>query len=123
MNWEELVTYVNKQNTLRVQATARMSPQLLIDFLRLTGEQVAAYFQSLDPFAMGGPVGWVSPDPAPVWLDLAREHTERWHHQQHIRDAVGKPGLKQRCYLAPGIEAFYCSCIQINTRPFVLIML
>jgi hypothetical protein len=51
--WEELVGYVNKQNALWVQATSRMSPQLLIDFLELTGQQVSAYFQSLDPFAMG----------------------------------------------------------------------
>jgi hypothetical protein len=51
-------------------------------------------------------MSWVSPDPAPIWLDLAPEYTERWHHQQHIRDAVGKPGLKQRRYLAPVIEAF-----------------
>jgi hypothetical protein len=41
-----------------------------------------------------------------VWLDLAREYTERWHHQQQIRDAVGKPGLKQPEYFAPVLDAF-----------------
>ena len=46
------------------------------------------------------------PEPAPVWLDLAREYTERWHHQQHIRDAVGRPGLKQAHYLRPALDAF-----------------
>jgi hypothetical protein len=30
--------------------------------------------------------------PAPVWLDVAREYTEYWVHQQQVRDAVGRPG-------------------------------
>ena len=45
-------------------------------------------------------------EPAPNWLDLAREYTERWHHQQQIRDAVGKPGLKEPRYFAPVLAAF-----------------
>ncbi len=40
-----------------------------------------------------------------MWLDLAREYTERWHHQQQIRDAVGKPGLKQPRFFAPVLDA------------------
>ena len=38
--------------------------------------------------------------------DLAREYTERWHHQQHIRDMVEKPGLKEPRFLAPILDAF-----------------
>lgn len=105
-SWEELVTFINDQNALWVQVTRRMSPQVLTDLLRFTGEQVCAHFQSLDPYSIGGPVNWVGPDPAPVWLDLAREYTERWHHQQHIRDAVRRPSLKQRRYFAPVLDAF-----------------
>ena len=105
-NWPDLVAFINDQNARWVQATRRISPRLLCDFLRLTGDQVAAYFQSLDPYALGGPVAWAGPAPAPVWLDLAREYTERWHHQQQIRDAVWKPGLVQPCYFAPALDAF-----------------
>ena len=36
-------------------------------------------------------VNWAGPEPAPIWLDPAREYTERWVHQQHIRDAVRNP--------------------------------
>ena len=64
------------------------------------------YFRSLDPYAMGGPVSWIGPEPAPVWVDIAREYTERWHHQQHIRDALDQPGLKQPKYMAPVLETF-----------------
>jgi hypothetical protein len=37
---------------------------------------------------------------------VAREYTERWLHQQHIRDAVGKPGLTERHFMAPVLAAF-----------------
>jgi hypothetical protein len=55
---------------------------------------------------MGEPVSWAGPDPAPVWLDLAREYTERWHHQQHVRDAVGREGLREPRFFAPVLETF-----------------
>jgi hypothetical protein len=34
-------------------------------------------------------------------MDVGREFTERWHHQMHIRDAVGAPGLTTRRWLEP----------------------
>ena len=105
-NWEELVTFINDWNQSWISAARRISPRLLIDLLELAGTQMCAYYQKLDPFSIGGPVNWVGAEPAPVWLDLAREYTERWHHQQHIRDAVGRPGLKQPKYFSPVLDAF-----------------
>jgi hypothetical protein len=64
------------------------------------------YFRTLDLQAQGGSVAWAGASPAPVWLDLAREYTERWHHQQHIRDAVGRPGFKEPRYLSPVLAIF-----------------
>jgi uncharacterized protein (TIGR03083 family) len=105
-DWSELLTYLNRQNELWVQAARRISPRLLVDLLRFTGDETQRYFESLDLFAIGEPVSWAGPDPAPVWLDIAREYTERWLHQQHIRDAVNRPGLKDRRFFAPVLEAF-----------------
>lgn len=104
--WDELVGWLNERNNHWVTATRRISPRLVCDLLRFTGDQVNTYFSSLDPHALGGPVSWAGPAPAPVWLDLAREFTERWHHQQHIRDAVGKPDLTGPRYLAPVLATF-----------------
>jgi uncharacterized protein (TIGR03083 family) len=104
--WKELVALINELNATWTKATARLSPRVLCDLLRFTGEQVCEYFETLDPFSMGDPVDWAGPGPAPVWLDLAREYTERWHHQQQIRDAVGKPGLTEPKYMAPVLDAF-----------------
>lgn len=105
-SWRDLVAFINELNEQWVTAARRMSPRVLLDLLALTGEQAAAYFASLDPHALGEPVSWAGPDPAPVWLDLAREYTERWHHQQHIRDAVDRPGLTEPRYLNPVLAAF-----------------
>jgi hypothetical protein len=56
--------------------------------------------------ATGGTVNWASAEPGPVWMELAREYTERWTHQQHIRDAVDQPGLKERRMFGPVLDAF-----------------
>ncbi len=101
-----LVTAIDRQNAVWVTGTRRISPRLLIELLAMTGELTEAYFASLDMTALGMPVDWAGPEPAPVWLDVAREYTERWVHQQHIRDAVGKPGLKERRWFAPVLDAF-----------------
>lgn len=101
-----LIAAIDRQNALWVEAMRRVSPLLLIELLRLTGDETFAYFSSLDLLAIGGPVDWVGPEPAPIWLDVAREYTERWVHQQHIRDAVSRPGLKERAWFAPVLATF-----------------
>ena len=103
---ESLVAFINRLNESWVRATRRLSPRVLRDHLRLSGEQTFAFFASLDPTALGEPVSWAGPEPAPTWLDLAREYTERWHHQQHIRNTVGAAGLTERRFLAPVLATF-----------------
>lgn len=105
-SYEHLVELVNEHNARWVQNTQNFSPKFLIDTLEFTGKQVSEYFQSLDPHEPGIPVDWIGPGPAPNWVDLAREYTERWHHQQHIRDAIGKPGIKSARFLGPILDTF-----------------
>jgi len=105
-SWGQLVAYINEMNALWVQATRRISSNLLLSLLKFTGNETYQYFTSLDPYAFGESVSWAGPDSAPVWLDIAREYTERWVHQQHMRDAVNKPGLKDRRFFAPVLETF-----------------
>ena len=105
-SYSELVDLVNRLNAEWVAAARRMSPRLLRELLALLGPEVEAYFSSLDLKAIGGPVSWAGPDPAPVWLDVAREFTERWHHQQQIRDATGRPPLYDPYFLSPVLDTF-----------------
>jgi uncharacterized protein (TIGR03083 family) len=103
---ESIVDLVNRLNELWVAATRRLSPGVLCDLLSVSGEWTLAYFVTLDLDTVGGPVSWAGPEPAPVWLDIAREYTERWHHQQQIRDAVAAPELTARRLFAPVLATF-----------------
>jgi uncharacterized protein (TIGR03083 family) len=104
--WQDLVAFINQLNETWVEAARRMSPRVLCDLLEVTGPQIEEYFASLDPFAVGTPVSWAGPQPAPNWLDVAREYTERWHHQQQIRDATKRPGLYEQRLFAPVLDTF-----------------
>lgn len=105
--YADLVGFLNRLNAEWVQAARRISPRLLTDLLETTGAEVARLFAGLDPL---GPalfsVAWAGEERSENWFDLAREYTERWHHQQQIRDAVGAPGLTGRKWLFPVLDAF-----------------
>jgi uncharacterized protein (TIGR03083 family) len=105
-SYEKLVRFINEINGLWVAAGQRMSAPVIIDLMEHLGQQMDEYFASLDPFAPGGTVGWAGPAPMPQWFDVAREYTERWHHQQQIRDATGRPGLYAPRLFAPVLDTF-----------------
>jgi uncharacterized protein (TIGR03083 family) len=97
--------YVNAMNAEGVGWARRLSPAVLAGMHAEFGPQLAAFFESLDPF---GPakwgVSWAGEDESPMWFDVARELTERWHHQQQIRDATGRAPLFE--HLGPVIDTF-----------------
>jgi uncharacterized protein (TIGR03083 family) len=91
---EDPGAWLNAFNQEWVDAARRISPPLLIQCLDLAARGFEAYVATLDLDALGGPVEWATgSDPAPVWLDIAREYMERYIHQQQIRDATGWPAL------------------------------
>jgi uncharacterized protein (TIGR03083 family) len=100
-SYEKLVAFINEINASWVAAGQRMSAPLLIDLLEHVGRQMDEHFAGLDPLAVGGTVDWAGNEPMPVWFDVAREYTERWHHQQQIRDATERPGLYERRLFEP----------------------
>jgi uncharacterized protein (TIGR03083 family) len=106
-SYRDLVDFLNQLNTDWVKAAKRISPQLLVEFLSLTGAQVTELFKSLDPFgpALFG-VAWAGEQGSHNWFDIAREYTEKWHHQQQIRDAVGAAPLTSRKWLFPVLDTF-----------------
>ena len=71
-NWDQLVISLNAHNEQWVSAGRRISPQLLCDLLRITGEQVHQLFASLNPCSIGPEVSWAGPGPTPMWLHIAR---------------------------------------------------
>ncbi len=109
---EPLKAFIDRRNAEWVTAMRRVSPRLLLTLLELGGRESHELFASIDPFALGAPVDWAGSQPAPNWLDLARELTERWHHQQQIREAVGAPPLDEPRLLRPVLATFAFSLPQ-----------
>jgi uncharacterized protein (TIGR03083 family) len=103
--YADLLAYLNRLNADWVEAAKRIGPRLLVDFHALTGPQVARFVQGLDPHGRAlFAVAWAGESESANWLDTGREYTERWHHQQQIREAVGWPLLVEPRWLRPVLE-------------------
>jgi|WetSurMetagenome_2_1015567.scaffolds.fasta_scaffold241049_2 uncharacterized protein (TIGR03083 family) len=107
MTCGELVTLIDEENATWVEAAKRINPELLIEFLRLADERLYQYFKTLKDDELARiPVAWAGLSESPNWFDIAREYTEKWLHQAHIREAVGKPLLSERRWLYPVLDTF-----------------
>lgn len=88
--FESLVTYLNNLNATWVDAMRRVSPGMLIELLHFTNQSYNAHLKALKPLdkALYG-VAWAGESESYNWFNIAREYTEKWHHQQQIRHATG----------------------------------
>ena len=77
------------KNQRWVDAARVLSPRVVIDMLGWAGDQVDAFHARCDLRADGW-VSWASSEPVPFWFNLAQEFTERWVHQQQMREAVDR---------------------------------
>ncbi|HTY36814.1 MAG TPA: maleylpyruvate isomerase N-terminal domain-containing protein [Bacteroidota bacterium] len=101
-SYDEQVLFLNKLNADWVRAFRRVSPAVLVMLLESTGREYCGFMQSLDPMAPSPiPVAWAGESTSLNWFHVAREYTEKWHHQQQIRLAVndGQTLLSDQLYL------------------------
>jgi hypothetical protein len=106
-SYQDLVDFLNRLNADWVSAMKRVSPQMLIFLLELTGPPFCNYLMSLNPFEKSVlAVDWAGETESKNWMEIAREYTEKWLHQQQIRDAVNKPALMTRELYYPLIDIF-----------------
>ena len=102
-----LVAFINRMNAEWVAVARRMSPRVLVDLLEVTGPWVETLFRSIDPEAPAHwSVAWAGEERSAHWFDVGRDYTERWLHQQQIRDAVGAAPLTSRPWLHPVLQLF-----------------
>ncbi len=94
-DYRDFVRALDAKNDRWVVAADGLSRRMVLDLLRWSGHQVDEYYASLD-LAVPSGVIWASKGSVPRWFDMCRDLTERWVHQQHIRDAIGKPGEHHR---------------------------
>jgi uncharacterized protein (TIGR03083 family) len=104
--WSNLVQFINQRNAEWITALRRTSPRLVTELLETLNQPTAQHFASANLMAPGPTVNWMGRGPHPYWIHIAREYTERWVHQQQIRDAVQRPGLTERTWMYPVLDMF-----------------
>ncbi len=110
--YQDLVEYLNRLNSDWVKGMKRLSPNVLIQLLKSSGKECVEYLNTLDPFEKAAfSVAWAGETESQNWFHIAREYTEKWHHQQQIRLAVGK----EEILLA---KEFYDPFLQTSMRAF-----
>lgn len=105
--YEALLNHLNTLNADWVRAMRRVSPQVLIELLATTGKAFSTHMSMADlrrPSIY--PVSWAGENESLNWFHIAREYTEKWIHQQQIRNAVGKEGVMTKKFFSPFIETF-----------------
>lgn len=106
-DFADLVRFLDGLNADWVSAMRRLSPQLLIVLLKQSAVELQRFHESLDPDGIAiFPVSWAGEQRSANWFDIAREYTEKWHHQQQIRVAVNKPGIMDRELYFPVLDTF-----------------
>lgn len=104
---QDLVNFINRLNAEGVALYSRLSPAVLISLMEIASRESCEFHQSLDPYAKATfSVSWAGESESQNWFDTARELTERWHHQQQIREAVGKPGIMTPRLYYPVLDCF-----------------
>ena len=90
-SYEGMVRFLDGLNADWEKAMKRLSPRVIIDLLRISGKEYCDYLSSLDPQAPAVfTVDWAGEEESKNWFHIAREYTEKWHHQQQIRLAVNQ---------------------------------
>jgi hypothetical protein len=89
--YQDLVKYLNRLNSDWVKGMKRLSPKVMIQILESSGKEYIEFLKTLDPYEKAGfSVAWAGESESQNWFHIARDYTEKWHHQQQIRLAVGK---------------------------------
>lgn len=106
-SYAEVVSYLNELNADWVKAMKRVSGRQLIDLLERAHEDYISGLEGLDPTAPAMfSVAWAGEQVSTNWFHIARDYTEKWHHQQQIRHAVGKPGILTKEFYKPVLDTF-----------------
>lgn len=106
-SYRDLVDFLNQLNMTWTNATKRLSPNVIINLLETTGKEYYEHLQTLNPFENAiFSVAWAGEETSLNWFHIAREYTEKFLHQQQIRDAVGKPALLTKELFYPFIHIF-----------------
>ncbi len=99
--------FVDRVNAEGVAVYGRLSRSVLTALMQTASRDYCAHLRTLDPHARAMlAVSWAGEEESRNWFDIARELTERWHHQQQMRLAVGRPGIETRALYHSVLDTF-----------------
>ncbi len=106
-SYDDLVQHIQILNSDWMNILRRLSPEILIDLLEYSETQFNEFIKTLNPRdkALYG-VAWAGEMESENWFDIAREYTEKWHHQMQIRLALNKPVLMDVKFTEPLFDTF-----------------
>ncbi|RSK39497.1 maleylpyruvate isomerase N-terminal domain-containing protein [Hymenobacter perfusus] len=108
--YADVVGHLNALNNSWVAAGQRLSPPVLLELLAMVGPRYNEFLRTLEPTAPAAfAVAWAGEAESTNHFHIAREYTEKWHHQQQIRQAVGQEGPLLE---PPLYEPFLTTCAQ-----------
>lgn len=104
-NHNELVELIQNKNNEWILATRRLSSRILVEMLKKYEQEVYELYCRLKPedealFS----VSWAGQKKSPNWFDIARDYSEKWHHQMQMRMASGRNLLISERFLTPLYE-------------------
>lgn len=106
-SYKGLVDYIQKLNKDWMIVSRRLSPAILIDLLEYSDKQYYDFLKTKNPNDKAiFSVAWAGETESKNWFDIAREYTEKWHHQMQIRLALDRPLLLDTEYLEPLYDTF-----------------
>lgn len=99
-------TLLDTFNDRWVSTAGFLSPPMVIDLLRITGDRSASFYEAVDLEAPCEPVGFFGStgEASPYWQAIAREFMERWVHHSQILRAAGRPSLADESFVQTGID-------------------
>jgi len=106
-SYTDLINYIQNLNKIWMDTTDRLSPRILIDLLKYSENELIDFFKTLKPMERAiFSVQWAGEEESENWFDIAREYTEKWHHQMQIRLALDRPLLMDKKYIEPLYDTF-----------------
>ncbi len=88
---EGFISWLDNLQSEWVQSARRISPALVIELLDWSATRFQDALDRDDPTEIKAIVSWASPESVPMWLDHARELSEKWIHRQQILQALDQP--------------------------------
>ncbi len=107
-SYEDLVLHITNLADIWVNSFQRVSPEILKTMVTKYQTELYEYLTTIDLNKYSkNSVAWAGEKKSLNWFDIAREYTERWHHQMQIRETLQKEDVlyKKEIY-QPVLEIF-----------------